>query len=678
MRRRGWGTALLVALLVALFVALSFGSVSATKTLDIIGQATGAESLGVAAPSSSDSSNERQPVRAALDADASAIAPGRPFRVTARLAIAKGWHVYSRPGLGAVTEAMATSVQWRLPEGFRVGPLQWPDPKRLPADGMTYYGYEQSVALTATVTPPANLPATGRVKLAATIHWVACKEQCIPGQMDLAMELPIGSATALPTRPSLPPVLGAPGASAMDRRASNAKAEQPDGVKSTTMIASPGAAAGGLSFLDDRPASASFAPGGSRATWRGLALAFLGGILLNVMPCVLPVLALKIIGLARQAGEQARRRVALGLAYAAGVLASFAILAAVVVGLKLAGRSVGWGFTMQEPWFLVLLAGATWAFALSQMGVFTVELPGAVGGGLADAASREGLGGAFMSGILSTALATPCSAPFLGPAVGLALTRSTWAIFPYFLAIGAGLAAPFVLLAAWPGWLRLLPKPGAWMETLKQLAGFALIGATIWILSILGGQAGADAIVWTLAFLAVVGMAAWLVGKAQGSRAGRQRTAWGVAALIAVAGFALFPGRFLHGMRQSGGIEWIPFSVPTVERLAADGRVVFLDFTADWCLTCKVNEHGALASRRVAEAFRRHRVAAVRADWTSRDAVIGRVLAQWGAAAVPFYVILPSGHPEEAVVLPTLLTPGEIEAQLDKAARDGMGLEKSA
>jgi thiol:disulfide interchange protein DsbD len=417
--------------------------------------------------------------------------------------------------------------------------------------------------------------------------------------------------------------------------------------------------------------------------WYFLLLAFLGGMILNVMPCVLPVISLKVMSFVRQAEEERGRVLRLGLAYGAGVLASFAALAAAVVALKAAGTQVGWGFQLQEPRFVIAMTAVVLAFALSLFGVFTVELPGAATARLADGASREGYGGSFVSGVLATALATPCVGPLLGVALGFAFTQAAWVIVVFFLTVGAGLAAPYVLLAANPAWLRALPRAGPWMETVKHLMGFALVGTLVWLLSVLGGQLGTQGMAETLAFLAAVALGCWLIGLGQRPWSGRwtSRMTWALALAAVAVGYAFFPGRFLRNwspegagsqrvasLRTTGGIEWLPFSLARVEELVADRRTVFLDFTADWCLTCKVNEKGTLASARVAAAFKRHGVAAVRADWTTRDETIRRVLAQLGASGVPLYVILPAERPEQPIMLPSLLTPGLIEEKLEKAA----------
>lgn len=434
-----------------------------------------------------------------------------------------------------------------------------------------------------------------------------------------------------------------------------------------------------LSFLQDQPRP-------TRSVWAYLLLAFLGGMLLNVMPCVLPVISIKVMSFVNQAGQSRERVFKLGLVYAAGVLVSFAVLAAVVIGLKLAGSSVGWGFQLQNPVVVLTLSAVILAFALSLFGVFEIQLPGSAAEGADGLTRREGAAGAFFNGVLATVLATPCTAPMLGAALGFAFTQPPWLVMAFFLTVGAGLATPFVLLAANPGWMRILPKPGAWMDRFKQLMGFALLATLVWLLSVLGSLLGADSMTAALAFLTVVGFACWLAGgwSSYDAPLFKRRAAWPLAAVLIAAGYMVLPARHFENAdgrppqtqrpaHTEGEIEWRPFSVGLVEQLATEGRMVYLDFTADWCQTCQVNKKLALETERTRRAFEKYGVTPVLADWTARDETIRGVLAQFGRSGVPLNVILPAGQPGKPILLPELLTPGVVEEKLAEADRVSRG-----
>lgn len=429
----------------------------------------------------------------------------------------------------------------------------------------------------------------------------------------------------------------------------------------------------------------SFYQGNAQAApplWRVLLLAFLGGMILNVMPCVLPVLSLKVLGFVRQAGEDRGRRLRLGLAYTLGVLASFAALGAAVIALRAAGLQIGQGFQLQDPRFVAIMAAVVFALGLSLLGVYTIELPGAAVNRADQLGRREGYPGAILSGVLSTALATPCTAPFLGTALAVAFAQPPALALLIFLTAGLGLAAPYLLLSSNPGWLRFVPKPGRWMLVFEQLMGFVMLGFVIWLLGVLGRLAGTAALIGTLGFLLLVAVGCWMLGL--GERFGLRRpmalATMAAGFAIAVSGYFLFPERYLRDTTrggdatppataaEAGGIRWEPFSVARVEQLVKDGRTVFVDFTADWCLTCKVNEARTLQSARVRDLFSRYNVAAVKADWTNYDPAIARTLRQFGSAGVPLYVIFPAGRPDQPRVLPTLISPELIERHLGEVA----------
>ena len=401
-----------------------------------------------------------------------------------------------------------------------------------------------------------------------------------------------------------------------------------------------------------------------------LMLAFLGGLILNIMPCVLPVISLKVLGFVRQSGESPRRRLNLGLMFGVGVLVSFAALAFATIAVTAAGDQAGWGFQMTQPRFVMVLAAIVLAFALSLFGVFTIELPGSAANKVAQGAQGEGYGGSFMNGVLATLLATPCTAPFLAPAAAFLLQRSAPVILLFFLTVGAGLAAPYIILAANPRLLRWMPKPGRWMETLKQLMGFALVATLIWLLWVLGAQVGNDALLMVMAWLVLVAFACWLLGRAASRRG--QRAAW-IAAILLVGGGYLLPEGAVRPAAASAsaddaGIPWEPFSIERVEELAASGKTVFLDFTADWCVTCKANERLVLETAPVRKALRDNQIVALRGDWTNGDPTISRVLETFGSSGVPLYVIFPGGSPGEPIVLPSALTRDLVVNQLNAAA----------
>lgn len=402
-----------------------------------------------------------------------------------------------------------------------------------------------------------------------------------------------------------------------------------------------------------------------------LLLAFLGDVLLNAMPCVFPVLALKAYGFARtvHADHGSVRRHA--LAYTGGILASLGVLAVAVLGLRAAGHAVGWGFQFQEPLFVAVLSGVVLLFALNLLGVFELTPPSHGTGSLVAAVDHShGPLRSAGEGVLAVVLATPCSAPLLGTAVGFAFAASAPVVLAVFAAVGLGLAAPFCALVLVPGLRTRLPRPGAWMERGKQLLGFALLGTGVWLAGILGALAGVDGVVRLLAFLVVVALAAWAWGA---WRRGPVLAAG--LALVLVTGFLAL--RFGAGPASAVGRE--AWSDEAVARSLAQGRPMLVDFTAKWCLSCKFNERTVLASEPVRSALARTRTQLLVADWTRRDAGIARRLAAHGRAGVPMYLVYSPAHPDQPEVLPELLTVDLVVSALERAStgQGALGLSSS-
>jgi thiol:disulfide interchange protein DsbD len=412
-----------------------------------------------------------------------------------------------------------------------------------------------------------------------------------------------------------------------------------------------------------------------------LGLAFLGGILLNVMPCVFPVLSLKLFGLVTHAHAGSGARRASALAYLLGILLSFWALAIAVVVLQATIGGIGWGFQFQSPPYVAALATVVFAFGLSLFGVFEIPVFGA--DAAAHAASRGGLAGDVMNGVFATLLATPCVAPFLGTAVGFAFSQPPAAIFLFFTVIGMGLAAPFVLVAFVPALLRWMPKPGAWMETFKQLLGFTLIAVAVWMVDIFADLVGVEGGMRFVAFLTTVGLGAWIYGRWGGLEQTRVRQLVALAAAVAViaVGARYFivlepavadcPDDNVVGdvAWEGDEIPWQPFSGEAVAALA--GKPVFIDFTAKWCLTCKVYERTIIDTAEVREAMRRLGVVPLVADWTRRDPEITEWLQRYGRAGVPFYLVLPADSDAAPIALPEALTRSDVVEALESAATGG-------
>lgn len=427
---------------------------------------------------------------------------------------------------------------------------------------------------------------------------------------------------------------------------------------------------------------------GAAGGWVALAiaglLALLGGTLLNLMPCVLPVLSIKALGIAEAAahdGRAARRHVVL---FGAGVLVSMWALVGVLLALRAAGTEVGWGYQLQNPAVVGVLSLVIFAAGLNMMGVFDL-MP--VGGGLAAAASRAPRDvEAFLGGVLVTALATPCSAPFLAAAVAYAVTSGAIGSFIVFTALGLGLIWPVALVAAVPRLRALLPRPGAWMVTLRQVLAFPLFATVVWLAWVLGRQAGVVALVALLAACTLLAFGLWALGRfgTLAAPAGRRRLARGLAIAAAAGAVAIVSaartqaGSAAPAEAAAGALPWRPYGAASFQAQRDSGRVVLVDFTADWCLTCKVNERVAFGSGAVRAAIRDHGVTLLRADWTTRDPAVTRALAAFGRNSVPFVVVYPRARDAAPIVLPTLLTPGIVTGALERAAASPSPVRTSA
>ena len=403
------------------------------------------------------------------------------------------------------------------------------------------------------------------------------------------------------------------------------------------------------------------ASGGPGSFLLALLFAFVGGLVLNVMPCVLPVLSLKVMSLVEQNGSERRVIWRHGLAYTAGVLASFGVFAASLVGLKV----TTWGFQMQDPLFVAIFGAIVFAMALSLFGVYEITLPGA---NRIDATVRQshGYASSFAYGIFAVLLGTPCTAPLLGPAMAYAFTQPPLELTLLLLTVGLGLAFPFLLLAAFPQWQRVLPKPGPWLETFKKIMGFLLVGTTVYLLYALSGQISRGALVGYVAVLSTVALALWVYGHWGGfMRETRTRVMGIIAAIGLVAGGvhlfgSLEPPPQHKGTLEIGGIAWHDFDQVDVKALAAAGQTVFIDFTAEWCATCKVNEGTAIYTDEVRHAFALLGVTPVKADFTVAKPEIAKWLKEFQEPSVPLYVVLPAGRPEGAIKLPTLLSTRDV------------------
>ena len=676
------------------------------------------------------------PVKASLVAENTSVRPGTPFLVAITFRIGPGWHIYwSNPG----DTGLPTTIAWDLPKGFHASEIMWPVPQRFISLGLASYGYEDEVSLLTRITPPTSVPP-GKVTFHAHVGWLACRVECRPGETDLSLSLPVGSGTPIADTRSavllkeaasaLPAAV--PGARFSSSMQGNRLVLRADGlsvasaatiyfVPSAAGILAEGAAQNarvaassltvemaaapkqpdarrvrGVLVAQDQTGVRGFevdtlvegvaavtppseaAGGGTASFLIALALAFVGGILLNLMPCVLPVVSLKILSFVRTSRERGGSAFRHGLLFVAGVLVSFWAIAAILVGLRAGGQLVGWGFQFQSPAVVAVTASLFFLIALNLLDVFELRLPIRVA-----ALSAGGGAGAFLSGLLATAVATPCTAPFMGGALGYALTQPPAVGLGVFTALAAGLAAPYLLLSAIPGLVSRIPKPGRWMVTLRQILAFPMLGAVIWMLYVLDTLSGFPALMTLLCALLLAGLGAWIYGRWGGlDRSLPSRFISASLAAVLVLGGAAFSAvtsgsaptatAARAATRVAAGVAatadpaaWESWSPQRVAELQAAGTPVFVDFTAKWCLTCQVNERVALRSPAITRAFRQAGVATLQADWTDRSDAIARTLATFGRAGVPVYALYPRGS-ASPVLLPELLTPGVVREALDK------------
>jgi thiol:disulfide interchange protein len=595
-----------------------------------------------------------QQVKAELLADTTAIVAGKTFTAGLLLRMEPSWHTYYKdPG----DSGLATSIEWQLPGGFSAGEIQWPKPtQKTEPGGLRVNVYENETLLLVAITPPAQLPPDG-VTLHAKTKWLACKESCVPGSADLALTLPVAASAKQANAD-----LFAKYRAQLETQSAAPREEISRRAPSQEM--------GAATAVEGQPLSLA------RALW----LAFLGGLILNIMPCVLPVISLKVLGFVQQGGEHPARVRLLGLTYALGVIASFAVLAGIAIAVQKAGGLASWGMQFQDPRALVVIASVILLVALNLFGVFEVVLGGSAMNAAAGLSSREGFSGAFFHGMLTVVLATACTAPFLGAALGFAVFQPQRVIMLMFVTIGAGLALPYVVLSFFPALLRFLPRPGAWMEKFKIAMGFPMLATVVWLLDVAFGFYGGK-VLWLGLFFVVLAFAAWIYGEfAQRSRKHPAVAAF-IALLLAAGGYALaleheldwrnppVPAAASQFAQSSGGIAWQPWSAAAVDEARRAGQPVFVDFTADWCVTCQTNKRTSIEISSVIAKLKEINAATLLGDFTRGDRAIAEELRKYRRAGVPLVVVFPRDPQAAPVVLPELLTPSLVLGALEKSAR---------
>jgi thiol:disulfide interchange protein len=676
-------------------------------------------------------------VEGQLIAEVMTIQPGKSFTIALRMKMDEHWHTYWRNGADS---GLPTEITWTLPDSFKAGEMQWPFPEKVDTPPLVTYGYHDEIYLLTEIKVPANLKSGEKINISARADWLECEEVCIPGGVDLKLSLDVAEEPAkldekwikafsdaralLPLKDSgwqfaatekegqivvkgqgpdwfdadLGKVYFFPYEYGLIDYAKVQESEYKDGQLTLKIIRPEDAEkmivegilvsqngwrgqgsekAHYIKVANDSQlkGAATGSSSGLDSIFLALIFSFFGGMILNLMPCVLPVLSLKIMGFVQQANEDKSQAWKHGAVFTLGVLVSFWVLAGSLLVLRAGGEQLGWGFQLQEPVFLIVLSAFLFLFGISMFGVFEIgtsltTIEGKTG-------KKAGWAGSFISGVTATVVATPCTAPFMGSALGFALTQPVWASMSIFTFLGLGMAFPYVLLASIPGLLKFIPKPGRWMESMKEFMGFLLLATVLWLLWVLGLQAGTNMVIIVLGALLVLGIAGWIYGRwgnlAMSLKSRRISTAVAVIITIAtlfltidnVDSFAETP----QGTQSSSeGIQWQDYSETLVDDLRGSGKAVFLDFTAAWCLSCQVNERVAFSSEEVQDKFTELGITAIKADWTSRDDKVTKALAKFGRNSVPLYVYYPAGENQEAILLPEIITPGIVLDVFEKGA----------
>lgn len=654
-------------------------------------------------------------VHVQLIADRDAVRPGGTFTVAVEQDIASGWHTYwSNPG----EAGQPTEIKWSLPPGWKAGAIQWPYPVRLPVGPLMDYGYEGKVWLLVDLTAPADAP-TGTVSLNALVQYLVCREVCIPEDGRAQVQIVIDPGAAGPAAASAAEFAATrakiPAASPWPMRYALGKelrlfVEAPALAGSARPVSAQFFPAGTGVVIDAAPQAVGFAanglvmqlqPGAALAKrhalqgvlvltssdasvqalnvtavpgpvpavkvgeelslWLALVFAALGGLILNIMPCVLPVLAMKALALAGHAGADRGHARAESFSYAVGAVLSFVAFGLAVTALRAGGAAIGWGFQLQEPIVVAGLALLMFAVALNMSGVFEIA-PISAGEALT---RRGGLVGAFFTGVLAVAVAAPCTAPFMATAIGYGFTQEPVVVIGIFAALGLGFALPFILLGLIPAMHRLLPKPGAWMVRLKKLLALPMYAAAAWLVWVLAKQVDGTGLIAALAAIAATAVMAWVYGRLQMSSGGIKTVGWAVMAVFAAAGaYALSIVAAASppapvAVTAHAGMASEPYSPARLAALRKEGRPVFIDATASWCITCLVNEEAALSRPSVHDAFKDKHIALLVADWTNRNPEITALLETHGRSGVPLYLYYAPGAAEPKI-LPQILTEGDV------------------
>lgn len=677
---------------------------------------------------------EADPAKAKLVSEVSSIAPGKPFTVALQLDHTEGWHSYY---LNPATVGLAPSIQWKLPDGFTAGPIQWPVPEKVQSFGNTVYAYEGKTAFLVTITPPANLTAGATVELNANAAWQVCDESsCKDGREALKLSLPVAAEAVKDSRNSefftqamqaQPVVAGdawkvdagesgqsltirlTPGKGAAipkdlyffsaDKQGDAQKPQTVTQDGTTWIITVPRATqtaigdditplphlsgivysssgwvegkAGQHGLLLDQipfgaaPASASAKIGHEPVEMGKLLFTlggmFLGGLILNLMPCVFPVIGLKILGFAQQAGSDKRKVAIHGVIFTLGVLLSFWVLSGILFAAReaLAGKggNINWGYQLENPYVVFSLMLLMFVLALNMFGLFEIGASAtSVGGNLQ---SKQGFAGSFFSGVLATVVSTPCSAPFLGAAIGAAVAFPTVEFFLAFTAMALGLSLPYLLLSIFPQLIDRLPRPGPWMESFKQGMSFLLFATAGYLLWVYIGQVGLTSMLDVVFGLSAIAMGAWIWGRWNTPIRKRsiRLTATVIAILIAAWGiFASLPPK-------KSELKWEHWSQQRVDELLKEGKPVYIDFTAQWCLTCQVNKKRAY-TKEIVDLMNKRGIVALKADKTNPSPEIDKAISQYGRSAIPVNVLHVPGE-KEPFIFPEVLSPDLLRTEFE-------------